>query len=413
MNTRTGKMRTPLFLYSLLLTIVFCTGCWDWRELDEIAIVKAVGIDVHKDGFEVTVQIINPREVELDMTGYEAPISTYSATGPTIIEAVRNLSNEMSREAYFSHLHIAVISEELASRGIAPAIDFFRRDHEMRSDFNFMISKHVPAKDVVGILTSLESVPANRFFQSLQTSEKTLGSSMMVTIDDIASALISNGKHPVITAVTLIGSPDKGKEKENVEEAEPSTILKLAGLALFHNDRLIGWLSEDEGKSYNFIQSNIKNTIISVPCQEGNIAVEFFSVNSHIDAIMHEDEPMITIDIQLTGNISDIECPLNVQNLNEFYKVEQDTETMIKKDIITLIEKAQNKYKADIFGFGKEVYRSLPRIWKQKSKNWDEHFEHIPVRVHVNVTLKHQSTLRKSLPFHLKEKEKRNHGENY
>src|SRR5699024_8701030 len=137
-------------------------------------------------------------------------------------------------------------SEEIAKRGIAPAIDFFRRDHEMRSDFNFMISKNALAKDVVGILTTLESVPANRFFQSIQTSEKILGSSMKVTVDDIASALISDGRHPVIAAVSLIGSPEKGKEKENVEETEPSTILKLDGLALFHNDRLISWLSVDE-----------------------------------------------------------------------------------------------------------------------------------------------------------------------
>ncbi|MED4179591.1 hypothetical protein [Priestia megaterium] len=48
-----------LCICSLLLS-----GCWSSRELNELAITVAVGIDKAEDGIIVTVQLINPGDIQ-------------------------------------------------------------------------------------------------------------------------------------------------------------------------------------------------------------------------------------------------------------------------------------------------------------------------------------------------------------
>jgi spore germination protein KC len=43
--------------------VLLMTGCWNYRSLEELAIVGAIGIDVDNDGFNISVEIINPKKV--------------------------------------------------------------------------------------------------------------------------------------------------------------------------------------------------------------------------------------------------------------------------------------------------------------------------------------------------------------
>ena len=45
-----------------------------------------------------------------------------------------------------SHLRIVVFGEELAREGIAKAIDFLLRDHEIRADFYMLVAREERAQ---------------------------------------------------------------------------------------------------------------------------------------------------------------------------------------------------------------------------------------------------------------------------
>ncbi len=49
-----------LFLLGSLL--FFFTGCYNYRELNQLAITSAIGIDKTEDGYKVTVQVINTQK---------------------------------------------------------------------------------------------------------------------------------------------------------------------------------------------------------------------------------------------------------------------------------------------------------------------------------------------------------------
>lgn len=46
----------------LVMSLVPLTGCWSRKELNELALVMALGIDLVPEGYAVTVQVMNPGE---------------------------------------------------------------------------------------------------------------------------------------------------------------------------------------------------------------------------------------------------------------------------------------------------------------------------------------------------------------
>ncbi|WP_255600847.1 hypothetical protein [Lysinibacillus sp. K60] len=64
----------------LLSVLLLLGGCWNKRELNELAIVTAVGVDKSDELFEISVQIVNPSQVASNKaTGIQVPVFTYHA----------------------------------------------------------------------------------------------------------------------------------------------------------------------------------------------------------------------------------------------------------------------------------------------------------------------------------------------
>ena len=60
---------------------------------------------------------------------------------------------------------------------------------------------------------------------------------------------------------------------------------------------------------------------------------------------------------------------------------------MLKKELETVFYKVQQKYNADIFGFGELVRAYLPEEW-QKIDNWREEFKKAELEVEVETKIR-------------------------
>lgn len=130
-------MRKPITMACLfLLLLVVLTGCWNRRELNELAIAVAMGVDKKDNDYLVSIQIVNPGAVAAQRAGTDtAPVITYSTQGTSIFEALRRTTTKSPRKIYLSHMQVIVLGKEVAEEGIAKVLDFLSRDHEFRTDF--------------------------------------------------------------------------------------------------------------------------------------------------------------------------------------------------------------------------------------------------------------------------------------
>lgn len=396
-----GKVALLIILTILLISL---TGCWNRRELYDLSIAVAMGIDKSDDGYLVTVQIINPAEITAKIATTRTTVTSYRATGSTVFEALRKLAKKSPRKIYASHMRIVVVGEELAKEGIAKVLDFISRDHEFRTDFYIMVARDAKATEVLNILTPLEKIPANKIYYSLKTSAKAWTTTLPVQLDDLINKLVSKGDNPVLAGILIKEDPQEGKKLSNVERVQPSTLLKIDSLAAFKKDKLVGWLSTVESIGFNHIIGKVKSTVVVIPWSDGGkLGIELIRTKPKVKGKVEDGKPKIDIEHFVEANIGEVESEVDLSKTENIYEIEKILANEIKSKMKEAVKKAQQDFKSDIFGFGETIHRVDPKEWKELKKDWNKEFENLEVNIKVTAKIRRLGTITKSFQKEAKE----------
>ncbi|MFD0677287.1 MULTISPECIES: Ger(x)C family spore germination protein [unclassified Paenibacillus] len=390
-----SRKKTAVFLICLLCLTL--TGCWNRREMNELAIASAIGLDRKDNKYVITVQIINSG-AETRKGGWGGggsgapPFTTYQATGDTVFETLRKLTSQTPRKIYLSHIRIVVLSEALAKHGVTESLDLMARDHEFRSDFYLMIAKENKVEDVLNVISDIENIPAIKMFSALRASEKVWGSTKTVTINDFLSGIESSTKGNVMVGVVMKNHKSVGRSSATT----PSEQLQYDGLAVFKKDKLVGWMNEEESIGYNFTQGDIKSTIINVPCKQNKLAIEVSRTQTQMKVKVKKGKPQAQIHLFIEGNIGEVNCSIDISKNEAINKLQMEVEKKVKQMIERSLKKSQHKLHSDIFGIGRALYRSAPKEWEQLKATWDDDFPNVPVEITVDARLRAAGALSKS-----------------
>ncbi|HWQ41443.1 MAG TPA: Ger(x)C family spore germination protein [Desulfosporosinus sp.] len=377
-----GK-RGVAFLLCILSIFLLTTGCWDRKELDQVAIAAAIGIDKGADQkIQLTVQIIKPGALKSPSdggsSGTEKGVWIIKSSGDTVFEAVKNFREKSGRQLFWPHTKVIVIGEKIAKEGILPAIDWFLRDPDMRLRTYVLVTQG-EASEIINGDSGLEKIPASHLERMIKDYD-ILSKSVATNLMDITNMLLSHPSHAVIGRV--------GKSKS--VQGEEEVFLREAGV--FRKDKLLGWLNPLETRGYLWIQNKVKGGVIILPCtEEPNqlISLEILKSKSKIIPKLENGTLKYTIEVDVTSNLGEQMGTENLINPEMFTVLETEQGQAVEKEIVTLIQKAQEDYKLDILGLGEATLRELPQEWKKVKDQWEEKFPQAQIEVIVNSKLLH------------------------
>lgn len=368
-----------------ILIMLISTGCWNRKELDEISIATAIGIDKKDDHYSVSVQLLNSDEIASSRgVGQRMPVVTLQlSSGNTIFESYRKLTTSSPRKILSSHLRVLVLGEGLAREGISKVLDIMSRDHELRSDFNILLARNATANEILQVLTPLEKIPANKLYTSLISSEKNWGVTSDVDLHQLIYDLVDQGKDPVLSSIHIKGNQQLAKSRANLNNVLPPATLEYESLGVLHKDQFVGWLTDRESKGYNYALGKLQSTIVVLPCQGGKMSVELISTRSKIKAKFIDGHPEAFVNIQAEGNIGEVACQMDLSSTYTIQAIEEQLNEEIKQTVLDSIAKAKS-YQSDIFGFGTALHRANYKQWNLIKDNWDQTFVDLPVQVTVH-----------------------------
>lgn len=157
----------------LLVLVLICTGCWDMKEINSLAIVSLAGVDKDPKTKEMIAyyQVINPTGVS-PRTGSSAKAAVYTFKYSDYSLGRFSIKTGMSmpRQFFTAHMQSYIISERYAREGILELINYFELNPERRSNVNLYISDS-PIHLVMNSFTPLDRVPG-RFIRSLTAQYK-------------------------------------------------------------------------------------------------------------------------------------------------------------------------------------------------------------------------------------------------
>ncbi|MDM5334202.1 Ger(x)C family spore germination protein [Ureibacillus composti] len=374
-----------------MASILFLSGCWSQKEVNELAIISAMAIDKNEEGQYVkTIQLINPSNVAGGLQGggggQSPAVTVYTAKGDSVLEAHFNASSKISRKLYHAHANLIVLSEEVAQEdGIENVLDAFERDPEIRSTTRLVIAHNTKAGDLLKTLTGVDKIPAEKVNGTLEVTEQSRGANMEVTLQDVIKALTSKGKEPVISGISMKGDIELGKKLENIQKSELDTTLEADGLAIFKEGKLIDWYHDDMAKGVIWILDKIKETDVELNREGKKNAIVYNVIRqkTKVSADVINDIPTITINVRAEGDIREVRTPINLKDPKVILELEKELEKKIKTMLEDTVKRAQQN-KTDIFGFGEEVHRSNPKKWGKMKDDWNNnYFPNLNVQVKV------------------------------
>ena len=388
--------RKRFLLFLMVIAITLTSGCWDKQELNEIALVSAIGLDKGKDGKLLgSYQIINPGNVAGALqgggSGEKPPITVLSATGNNVLELDKTASSKSSRYMYLPHANLLVISEELArEEGIETFLDAFDRSTNFRSTARLVIARDVKAKDIVETLTSIDKVSADKVIKTLESTEENIGESISVNIQELIKSLVSPGQEPVIGGITIMNN---GEKKRNMEVLSSTINLanpKTAGIAIIKKGKLVDWVDGEKAQGTLWVLNKMKTVNVNIDWNNKKDAISYQAVRQKTKrkVKMINGKPKVFIKVMSEGDLREATAPLNLNDTQVLMDIEKELSNKIKNQIKESIVIAQ-KNKADIFGFGDITHQNYPKEWREMKEKWnDEFFPAIEVDIQVETYIR-------------------------
>ncbi|WP_449539054.1 Ger(x)C family spore germination protein [Ferdinandcohnia sp. Marseille-Q9671] len=386
-------MKKIRMLLLAVISLNVLTGCWDRLEVNDIAIVTAIGLDLIKDDqIRLSLQVAIP--AMLGPTGgsggggHGKSTFVISETGNTVSEAYRNLQMKISRRIFFSQSRVLLIGEDMAKKGIANIIDFHSRYHEPRINSYIMFTKG-EATDTLKSLPKLESVSSEETKELVKLSV-----GLSVYVRDFLNMLLTDGMEPFAPEFALTSlevNEEKGSEKTQI----------LNGVAVFKDDKLVGWLNKAETRGMLWVRNEMKTGVVTVKVPEedggGNISIDIIQTQVDVIPIMEKDRLSITIDVTANMNVMENDSKLGLDDSKVIEELQKKVESEIQERIQLVVDVAQKEYQSDIFGFGQAIYKKYPREWNAVYKhNWEQEFTQLEVEIKPEVFIRRIGLSKKS-----------------
>ena len=363
-----------------ILCMLAVTGCWDRREIKDLALVMASGIDRTENGqLRGTLQIAVPAAISAggggsgtSDGGLGKSFVLVSESGRNIKDMIQRLQEKVPRELYFSHRAVFIVGEREAQIGISDILDQFARDPENRMRNLILVAKGEKAADVLAVSTVLEKIPGQEIKQIEKQETGT-----MITMLDFMMASSSEGMVPVAPAIRTVegGTNKQGQQK-----------LMLAGTAVFKDLKLVGYLNNQETRGFLWMTGKMHKGFITayIPEGRGSVTLSLTSAKRDVKPIFDKGHIVFEVKLEGKGQIEENDTNLNLSDPKSMMIVKKALDRQVFKYVLRSFKMAQ-VYDADVFGFGLEIDRHSPKRWDKIKDKWDTLFREAVLHLRVDI----------------------------
>lgn len=374
----------------LLMPLLAMTGCWDRKEMDDLALVMGSGIDMTEDGqIEVSLQIALPMGMQggVQVTAKKPkPVMVVSAKGGVLQEQLGQIQQQLSRQIFFGHRAVLVIGENYARHGIDQVLDSMLRFPDSRYNCFILTSRGTTAKEILSSLYPLEVIPAIGM-KNMQNGEY----SYRESIDKFLDSLAERGRMPATGAIR----PVKNDEKS----------FAIDGEAVYRENKLVGYLTGLRSNAFRLLSGEGRGMRLSVrvepagPMSTGTVTADMYRTRKKIRMAVNRGVPSAEVAFHAYGRIISNDTTLDISKPENLALVERKLSAELQRMLSEMIAQTQKEFKADVIGFGSALHIQHPYAWKKLRSEWNDKYPEVPVK--VNATMHLERIGRTQKPGHL------------
>ncbi|EPZ43293.1 MULTISPECIES: Ger(x)C family spore germination protein [Alicyclobacillus] len=391
MNLRT-KIPRMVCCIVVLASCLMCTGCWDATEIDRLAIVSASGIDLMPEDemssappkVLETLQIARASEMGSNgggapatKTGSEDAFLLEQATGDDILQPMDIIRKRLSRKLFLGQRRVIVLGENYAKHGVYDLVDEVIRNPQSRLRTYVVVAYHDTAQTILQVPYALNRLPADAIAEIEQQ-----GSLPEVDAKTFIQRMVSNGDTFVMGIEKIQPSPQDGEAMNNS--------FALTHIAIFRQDKLVGWLDGDTLDGFLWMYGRIHrtDTTVTIPGVPGHLTARMLTIRTKRSIEIEHGKPKIAIHVFTEYDVAENGTPANLNSPENVNKLRKALVEKLTRQIQSAMDTLQHTYDADPLGFGDQIDKRYPTIWKAIRDHWHEVYRQTPVNIEVDVQIR-------------------------
>ncbi|MFR4987255.1 MAG: Ger(x)C family spore germination protein [Lachnospirales bacterium] len=386
-------------IFILLFFSLSLTGCFDKVELEERALVLAIGIDKYTDGNDTNtektgeekrfiVSMAMPEVSEGEKTGNANPMGNGEeqnsineaikvAEGSSIASTIDLIDTYMSKNLYYGHTKVVVLGKEILQDEILlrEVIDSLERNNEISRKI-IVLGTMGTAKEILQTIPKDEKMLGIYINDFYKNNKKNSSFTYRVDLEDIIQQLLATNN----TAIPNIQIVDKD--------------VKLTGLIALKNSKYAGYLNDTTTKGLLWIIDKKSLGEISVPFENGYVSTSI--LKKKIDKNFYEKDNKIICQfiVNIEGNISEYTLGKNIIMDTEKYKmVENEISSYLKNEIENSINIIKN-LDVDIIGLKELIRKNEYNLYDKYNLENNNIYDYIDFDIQCNTKIKGSGSVR-------------------
>ena len=348
-------MKKAILLFIILFTI---TGCYDYQELNDRAIVSGISIDYVEEEYIVNYEILNNLKTE------EPEYKAYmvEGSGETIVEAFQNASDAISKETYLSHLKVLIIGENAAKEKMRDIVDYMLREPYIRNIFSPVIAKGSTAKSILTSTHKETPVVSEKIEQMISNNKYNENISLKIDFDHFMDQFEDDRIDPSLTAVELVD----GKAT-------------LAGIAVFDGGKMKDILDPELSAIFKVLNNDSSNHSIKIPCENKKEGYTIINLYKNTNTDLKIKDGTLSVKSKLNAGVVKDSCGLDFRDGSIYENLSTKFEKVLKEEYQSLWDYIIIE-ETDILGLRKKYYQKS----RQELPNWKDLKLETEVKITIN-----------------------------
>ncbi len=377
----------------LLIFLTFiCTGCYNYKELNELGIVSAMGISKDGDLYNLDIQLVNVLDSEKSGLN-KSPITVISGQGETIFEAARSMNRKTSKVFFLADVDYVFLDQSVLNDGLDEIMDFLIRDTRLSLNFLVVTSTENKSLDILSSISHFDTNSANNLYDAVMNSEIRYGGINSLHVRELINNYYAKGKYTIFPNV-YIKDTSKSSENDSLEDSKSESYVEVKNMVFFKDKEAIE-LTDEETKGVNFLRNKIKNATLTIECDGGYFTIETLESKMKLKSKLNIDQ--LNVNGNVGAEIVYYGCKDNLDNADVLKSISKKAEKEVESYITKAFNKSK-KYNYDFLGLGNYIYKNNYKYFDFENKDWNKDgLNKLNLKYNIDVSLYKQGNLRGDL----------------
>lgn len=316
----------------IILTLLLCTGCFDYKEINDLAIINAIGVDYEDNEYIITLEILND---QIDKDSSKITSYTKVGHGKNLTSAIENAADKLSKQLIFNHIKLMILSKSIIEEKFENIIDLFLRNTYFRENFYVISATKNKPETLLNHTTNEAPIASTAITDTLESIRYSSNTNVLKKFDEMVEEVITYGIDTCFSNITL-------KDNEFIVD----------GMSIFNNYSYKSNLSNEYVKIYNLLIDNFDRPTYTI--NYDNLSFTTAINNGKINAEIKSGT--INVTGNLMGRIIDNDPKYNIRDPKNLERIDNDFTNLLNKKIPEFIKVLQDN-NSDILGITRNYYK--------------------------------------------------------